>query len=337
MNYSYRVDKIFNRFYQHRTLRTIFDTDASEWGNTTIEKKVEILEKILSSGYPLDKWIKEYIDFYITLKKEYVKDSVSKALEILKKHCSSALALDQMNEWLNTGKSGSEDTYLADICIQKLAFTKELGSEFFYSSLPLCVIDSVFSIGVKYEGVQNVMKRVGTRFSIPIFRENGSEFPDKDLQFSTSQLLSQLDIYTEDNLAKEVFGNSQKTSTNNGILKASAVVQFLKILQNYKIEYFQDLINVAGNETFEKEVKNIKGQSSGISLKYFYMLAGNENLIKPDRMIKRFLLRETGLSLKDDEAQSLLLNTAKVISSKLGKSVSAVLLDNLIWQYERSL
>lgn len=35
----------------------------------------------------------------------------------------------------------------------------EVAEEYGYASLPLCVIDSVFSIGVRYEGVRNVIER----------------------------------------------------------------------------------------------------------------------------------------------------------------------------------
>ena len=42
------------------------------------------------------------------------------------------------------------------------------------------------------------------------------------------------------------------------------------------------------NELLEKKIKEIPGQKSGLSFKYFLMLVGNENLIKPDRMIIRY-------------------------------------------------
>lgn len=35
----------------------------------------------------------------------------------------------------------------------------ELPSEYDYSCLPLCILDAVFSIGVKYKSVENVISR----------------------------------------------------------------------------------------------------------------------------------------------------------------------------------
>jgi uncharacterized protein YrrD len=48
---------------------------------------------------------------------------------------------------------------VAEFCLQNFSFNEE---DTFpqYSCLPLCVIDSIFSIGVKYEGVENIIQRV---------------------------------------------------------------------------------------------------------------------------------------------------------------------------------
>ena len=43
----------------------------------------------------------------------------------------------------------------------------EVAEKYSYASLPLCVIDSVFSIGVRYEGVRNVIERYCRRVRLP--------------------------------------------------------------------------------------------------------------------------------------------------------------------------
>ena len=48
-HYQEIVDEIFGSLYRHRTLRTLFDPNSSEWSDTTIEKKLEILKTILDS------------------------------------------------------------------------------------------------------------------------------------------------------------------------------------------------------------------------------------------------------------------------------------------------
>lgn len=47
MHYQQKIDKIFGKgsLWKHRTLRTLFDPNSSEYNQTTMEKKLEILQK----------------------------------------------------------------------------------------------------------------------------------------------------------------------------------------------------------------------------------------------------------------------------------------------------
>jgi hypothetical protein len=85
-HYQDIVDEIFGSFYRHRTLRTLFDPDSSEWNDTTIEKKLKILKKILESKkISLDKIILGYKRFYTKelANKQYVINSLEAALAVL--------------------------------------------------------------------------------------------------------------------------------------------------------------------------------------------------------------------------------------------------------------
>jgi hypothetical protein len=63
-HYQEHLDKLFYHLYKHRTLRTLFDNQSSEWDNTIMEKKEEIFDKLMSSGRPLKSWLVGYIFFY---------------------------------------------------------------------------------------------------------------------------------------------------------------------------------------------------------------------------------------------------------------------------------
>ncbi len=99
----------------------------------------------------------------------------------------------------------------------------EVADEYGYTSLPLCVIDSVFSIGVRYESVRNVIDRYCRRFDLPKQAPKGT-VPLRDQQESITGFLIRVVPIDADRLATEVFGNRQRTSARNGILKANAVV-----------------------------------------------------------------------------------------------------------------
>jgi len=64
-HYQDIVDEVFGSMYKHRTLRTLFDPNSSEWDETTVEKKLEILKKLLASDKTtLDEILHGYKHFY---------------------------------------------------------------------------------------------------------------------------------------------------------------------------------------------------------------------------------------------------------------------------------
>ncbi|GHT57010.1 hypothetical protein FACS18945_0180 [Bacteroidia bacterium] len=191
-----------------------------------------------------------------------------------------------------------------------------------YVSLPLCVIDSIFSIGVKYNSVKNTVQH----FCEYVKKEIGKNPLEEEI--SVSEILILLDGKNEDFLANETYNNRQRTSTRNGMLKVLAVTQFLQVLKTFGIENLIDVPKISNNVEFDTEVKKIKGQSSGISLSYFFMLAGDNNRIKADRMVMRFLKDRTGKNSNPEECQELLEKAAEELR------VTPKELDFSIWKYE---
>jgi hypothetical protein len=135
-------------------------------------------------------------------------------------------------------------------------------------------------------------------------------------------------------MASSVYRNRQRTSARNGILKSDAALRFGEVLQRFGVEYLQDVRVVAESRTFTNDILSIPGQRSGISLQYFWMLAGSDEFIKPDRMVIRFL--ETALNRSVDlvEATELLRSTSQLLSSEY-PNITPRLLDHEIWKYQR--
>ena len=168
----------------------------------------------------------------------------------------------------------------------------ELGDDYGYPSVPLCVIDAIFSIGVRYGSTKNTITRFREFFSIPLNRKTYQQTGTD--QLSNSEFIKIYHEYGIEGMANKVFQNRQRTSTRGGILKTEAVLKFSEVLSIFGVDYLQDVQKVIGNLEFEAEIKKIPGQRSGISLRYFYMLVGEENYIKPDRMITRFVKHVIG-------------------------------------------
>ncbi len=223
---------------------------------------------------------------------------------------------------------------ISKCCINKLNLNNvKLDIGHYYSSLPHCVIDAVFSIGIKYTATRNVVERFSKYLKVDTFRKFGSDFPNIDEQYSINQFI---DFYQKngiDFVTNNVYKNKCRTSTVNGILKSEAVLEFAQVLQKYEINYFQDLAKVINNANFERDIKYIKGQGSGKSLSYFFMLAGDENLIKPDRMIERFVEDCIGKKLSTNELTQIFSKVIKILKTNY-PNLTLRELDHEIWKYQ---
>lgn len=87
MHYQQKLDKIFGKgsLWKHRTLRTLFDPNSSEYNQTTMDKKLEILNAIRENKIDLNELIDEYKEFYTEENKIHVVDVADEGLEILLK------------------------------------------------------------------------------------------------------------------------------------------------------------------------------------------------------------------------------------------------------------
>lgn len=168
-----------------------------------------------------------------------------------------------------------------------------LAKEYRYASLPLCVVDAVLSIGVRYSSTQKVVANLcdytgWTRFT-------SSREPRGAGDRRLHDLAALLDTLSIEGMAETVFQNRQRTSSRSGIHKAEAVLLYCRASLEAGINSYIDF-DQERREYAEAMILGLPGQSSGIAFDYFMMLAGDDNLIKPDRMVQRYVRHVLGLS-----------------------------------------
>ena len=225
---------------------------------------------------------------------------------------------------------------LAKHCDNVLNLSKaKLSDEYFYQSLPLCVIDAVYSIGVKYESTKETVKRYCNYFNLQRIKNNKDLMPNQDTQESIEAFFNKMNRIGVDTFTEKIFDNRQRTSTNKGILKSEAAYRFAKTLKNHDVNYFQDVTKVVLKSNFEKDIKSIPGQRSGISLRYFYMLSGSNNFIKPDRHLLKFLRDGLNENIDLNMAEHLISGACNILKLKYNH-LSPRLLDHSIWNYQRN-
>jgi hypothetical protein len=192
-----------------------------------------------------------------------------------------------------------------------------------YPSLALAVIDSVWSIGVRYAGVLNVLAR---------YRAARAE-DDADADDDTPQgLVEVINGVGGPNEFAQLVNNRQRTSSHNGILKAEAVRSAALVLAAADIRTPADVAASTPDSLDELRTgwTAITGQRSGLSWDYFLMLTGGTG-VKADRMVRRFVaeaLDSDEYRISQTDAHSLVTQAA----TRLGVDVSQ--LDYAIWLYQ---
>jgi len=222
---------------------------------------------------------------------------------------------------------------LADYIIETRLEPLPLPEEFFYASLPLCVVDAVFSIGVTYTSTANTVTRFCKRQDW--VKSLSPDAPRQTGEHSISEFLALFDDLTPEQMVDNLFGNRQRTSSRSGILKAEAVQRFAAELLESGINDFGDISDarLAGAESL---IREIPGQRSGISFDYFRMLAGDDNLIKPDRMVQRYIARALGGKPEQatpDLARTVLQGAISALEER-GYPWSPRQLDYAMWSVE---
>ncbi len=210
--------------------------------------------------------------------------------------------------------------------------TARLGREYEYHSLPLCVIDAVFSIGVHYRNAQKAVESwcASQKPVWPIYAQGNVARPTIGDMIEAS-----CGLHGEALTDRFFGGNRQRTSSSSGILKADAVLLFAATLRDPGVDDFTEIRNETCVLRAEQAIMCIPGQRSGISFRYFMMLAGDESFVKPDRMICRFVADAVGC---DDVLPSHAATAVVEACAKLTPefpNLTPRLLDHLIWGHQR--
>ncbi|WP_254707641.1 hypothetical protein [Rhodococcus pyridinivorans] len=138
----------------------------------------------------------------------------------------------------------------------------------------------------------------------------------------------------------EVVKNRQNTSPRGGIRKADAALRYAAVLHDHEVTTVADartlLADSARFEAVETALRQVPGEGgSGVRRGYLWMLIGDQDTIKPDRMVLRWLARH-GVDVTPDSAREILRNIAHKLSAGSERQITAWEVDHAIWQAARS-
>ena len=201
-----------------------------------------------------------------------------------------------------------------------------------WTSVTYCVLDAVWSIGIGYDAhVVPAVRRVASAAGdeTPVAATDAVPSVDR-LPLSTFRTT----YPTPDRLVAVT--SSHRTSSRNGILKAEAALRYADVLTGFGIDTLADaskaLKDTDRMDEISAELRRIPGD--GVRAGYFWMLVGDDDTVKPDRMILRFLDRH---SAPTDVlgAKAILRELAERLTTP-ERPVTPWMVDHAIWRAESS-
>jgi hypothetical protein len=206
-----------------------------------------------------------------------------------------------------------------------------------WRSLSYCVLDAVWSIGAVYDTVvAPLVWRVAAANgdSAPLVPVSERMPPDP------LPLPLLLERYP-DTAVLQALTNSQRTSPRGGIPKADAALRFARILVNHDVLDLRKAERLLAAETryglVDADLAVVPGDGfGGVRRGYLWMLIGDDELIKPERMVLRWLARQ-GHQVDAAQARVLIEEVAQELTRRLRQRVTPWMVDHAIWMAERAL
>ena len=193
-----------------------------------------------------------------------------------------------------------------------------------YQSLPVCLIDCIYSLRTKYYSV-----------TVPIVNRYADRYMDGNVE-STKDTITNLIKRIEDcggpqEFADSVLKNHQELGGNAHIPKENALLQLATYLRLLHIETIEDFRSFESPELLEIVVRAVKGMGDA-GANYLFMLAGDPNRCKPDVHIHHCIRDACGEDVSNDECQVIFQETVDIFKTEY-PTLTVRGLDGIVWRH----
>ncbi|MHA7280523.1 hypothetical protein ACX80H_12290 [Arthrobacter sp. MDT2-2] len=203
-----------------------------------------------------------------------------------------------------------------------------------WAHLSLCVLDATYSIGLRYKAVVvPLVRRYATEENLTPVLIKGEPLQEQISPREGEQSLTQFAASIE-NLSDEEFaealGSRNRTSSRGGILKSAASRSIADILVTNRVEILGDvaelLADAGRTARVEEQLRQVPGAGTqGVRTSYLWMLAGDDQQVKPDRHVLKWIGNVLGRRVPVQEARILLRDVARELD------LTAWSIDHAIW------
>ncbi|MDX3192887.1 hypothetical protein PV458_31150 [Streptomyces sp. MN03-5084-2B] len=200
--------------------------------------------------------------------------------------------------------------------------------------LPVCVLDAVFSINARYSSVIAVCDRYAQHQNLDphlLAVADAATVIGTNLEQPVDALAALGREIGADLLASDVLSNRSRTSTRGGVLKAEAAVRYAEILAEsdvHTLDDAADLLRDLGRlEEVERRLRTVPGNGvHDVRLGSLWMLAGDDEHVKPDRVVLRWIHGHLAREVDARTARCLIDDTARRLQRAPWE------LDHAIWR-----
>jgi hypothetical protein len=205
-----------------------------------------------------------------------------------------------------------------------------------WAHLSLCVLDAVYSVGARYGGVARVCRAYAERAGldpVTVAHRDIATVLGTAAEQPLEAFVADVHAVGVERFAGEVVRHRGRTSTRGGILKADAALRYAHTLLAHDVHHLGDLHRLFADadrfNQLEVRLRQVSGNGArDVRLGYLWMLTGQDDLVKPDRMVLRWLTRHSPTPVDPATARDLLAAVAQVVGCTPWE------LDHAIWRAE---
>lgn len=188
-----------------------------------------------------------------------------------------------------------------------------------YRSLPICIIDCVFSLRANYNKV-----------AVPIVDRYAKNYLDGDKNKSGDTVSALIQHINElggtEKFNEKVIKNHQISGGNK---KVDVCYKLAKYLQYLHIDTLEDFRDFESPELLEIVIRGVKGIGEA-GTNYLFMLTGDTDRCKPDVQVHRCIKEYCKCDIGDEECQELFRDTVKCLKKQY-PNLTVRGLDSIIW------
>lgn len=207
-----------------------------------------------------------------------------------------------------------------EYCKKELDLTKLI--DYNYNSLPICIIDCIYSLRTKYE---STTRPIVQRYADWALKGNTQSADD-----CISSFLQRVNDVGLTYFATKIVVNHQKLGGKKPVPKEEVCYNLARYLRYLHIETIEDFQNYESAEFLEVVIRAVKGIGDA-GANYLFMLAGDRDRCKPDVHVNQCIKNVCGCELDNNETQALFTDTVSVLKKDYPE-LTVSRLDGIIWR-----